>query len=208
MHSTLIYKNMSMTCKSYVWKSCWVNKTDFTIFLMLKNIAKNCDIVATNLNVSHNYFDGRTQIGRRIILEWNRPFSVRSDENVRPPIAVVADEQTDAGVSAQRRRLVSASRRAAFHLWGQHSRTNFSHDIAREGVAPLTGEHKETPRYIEWQRKRLGDAAARRDAPATNFWRTRVVARCFSSCHDAKRLSQRTRKVIAETKYRFGSFPK
>ena len=83
--------------------------------------------------------------------------------------ATVADEQTDAGVSAQRRRLVSASRRAAFHLRGQHSRTNFSHDIAREGEMPHspanTKKHRaisndkgndwKTPRRVATRRLRI-----------------------------------------------------
>jgi len=94
--------------------------------------------------------------------------NVRSDRDIGPS---TVGKQTDAGVSS--------APVAALHLRGQHSRTNFSHDIVREGdTRPLSHSPANTKeaRYIEWQRKRQGDAVARRDVPTTNFWRTRKVS--------------------------------
>lgn len=66
---------------------------------------------------------------------------------------------------------------------GQHSRTNFSHDIVKE-IPDRRPTRRRTQRNTAKSDDKGNDGktprrdAARRDAPATNFWRTRVV-RCF-----------------------------
>jgi len=192
-------------------KSSWDVLNNFTLFIVFSHklavFLNNYAFTYSKMHLDENnrIFAWCSERWIRAIVDeiWKKQQWHRSPESKRP---------TPASLRQHRRRLFSASRRTASHLRGQHSRTNFSHDIVREEDVRSPTKHKETPLYRmtkETTDRRRG-ATRRVASRRLRIFGERASLRAVFQAATTWSISRSAWKVIAETKtlaYAFRKLP-